>query len=160
MPSFDVVCELNLHELGNAIDQANREIGSRFDFKGVEAFFSQAGSTVTMRAENEFQLNQMLDILQKKLTKRGVDLAHMHLEIPVISGTKAEQEVTMQQGITTEIAKQIVKYIKTTKLKVQASIQSDQIRVSGVKRDDLQEVIALLRKEDFKLPLQFSNFRD
>ena len=122
--------------------------------------FSQAGSTVTMRAENEFQLNQMLDILQKKLTKRGVDLAHMHLEIPVISGAKAEQEVTMQQGITTEIAKQIVKYIKTTKLKVQASIQSDQIRVSGVKRDDLQEVIALLRKEDFKLPLQFSNFRD
>jgi cyclic-di-GMP-binding protein len=160
MPSFDVVCELDLHELGNAIDQANREIDTRFDFKGVDASFSQAGHVISMRAENEFQLNQMKDILQKKLIKRSVDLAHMQPEIPVITNNAAEQEITMQKGISSEIAKKIVKFIKESKLKVQASILGDQVRVTGAKKDDLQNAIALLRKQDFGLPLQFNNFRD
>src|ERR1700704_2632745 len=103
MPSFDVVCELDLHELGNAIDQSNREIGTRFDFKGVDASFSQAGHIVSLRAENEFQLNQMMDVFKKKLIKRNVDVSHMQPEIPVISNNSAEQEVVMQKGINSEI---------------------------------------------------------
>lgn len=160
MPSFDVVCELDLHELGNAIDQANREIETRFDFKGVDASFSQAGHIISLRADNEFQLHQMLDILKKKLVKRNVDVAHMQLEIPVISNNAAEQEIIMQKGISSEIAKKIVKYLKESKLKVQGSILGEQVRVTGAKKDDLQAVIALLRKQDFGLPLQFNNFRD
>lgn len=160
MPSFDVVCELDLHELGNAIDQANREIGTRFDFKGVDASFSQAGHIISLRADNEFQLNQMLDILKKKLVKRNVDVAHMQLEIPVISNNAAEQEIIMQKGISSEVAKKIVKYLKESKLKVQGSILGEQVRITGAKKDDLQAVIALLRKQDFGLPLQFNNFRD
>ena len=160
MPSFDVVCELDLHELANAIDQSNREIGTRFDFKGVEAAFSSVGAVVSMRAENEFQLNQMLDILKKKLVKRNIDLSHMQPEIPKITNQSAEQEIKMQQGISSEIAKKIVKALKESKLKIQGSILGDQVRVSGAKKDDLQSAIALLRKQDFGLPLQFNNFRD
>ncbi len=160
MPSFDIVCELNLHELGNAIDQSNREIGTRFDFKGVKAFFSQAGKVVSLEAENEFQLNQMMDIFKKKLTKRGIDLGYLDIELPMVGNQAATQEVKMQQGIKPEIAKKIVKFIKDSKLKLQASIQSDTVRVSGTKKDDLQSVIGILRKEDFGLPLQFNNFRD
>jgi len=160
MPSFDVVCELNLHELGNAIDQSNREIGTRFDFKGVDAAFSQVGAVVSLRAENEFQLNQMMDILKKKLVKRNIDLAHLQPEIPKIGAQSAEQEVKMQKGIPSEIAKKIVKTLKESKLKIQASILGDQVRVTGPKKDDLQSAIALLRKQDFGLPLQYINFRD
>lgn len=160
MPSFDVVCELDLHELGNAIDQSNREIGTRFDFKGVDASFSQAGNIISLQAENEFQLQQMMDILQKKLVKRNVDVAHMQPEIPVISSSAAEQEIIMQKGISSEVAKKIVKYLKESKLKIQGSILGEQVRVTGAKKDDLQAAIALLRKQDFGLPLQFNNFRD
>ncbi len=160
MPSFDVVCELDLHELGNAIDQANREIGTRFDFKGVDAGFSQAGNNISLHAENEFQLNQMMDILKKKLVKRNVHLNHMKPEIPVIGASSAEQEVIMQKGISSEIAKKIVKFLKESKLKVQGSILGEQVRVTGAKKDDLQAAIAQLRNQDFDLPLQFNNFRD
>jgi cyclic-di-GMP-binding protein len=160
MPSFDVVCELDLHELGNAVDQANREIETRFDFKGVEASFSQVGNRISVRAETEFQINQMMDVLKKKLTKRNVHLSHMQLEIPVFTASSAEQEVVMQKGITSDLAKKIVKFLKDSKLKIQASIQGEQVRVSGAKKDDLQAAIALLRKQDFNLPLQFINFRD
>jgi cyclic-di-GMP-binding protein len=160
MPSFDVVCELDLHELGNAIDQSNREINTRFDFKGVEASFSQAGNVVSLHAESEFQLNQMMDILQKKLVKRNVDIAHMQPGIPVIGSSAAEQEIVMQKGISSEIAKKIVKFLKESKLKIQGSILGEQVRVTGAKKDDLQAAIAQLRKQDFGLPLQFNNFRD
>ena len=160
MPSFDVVCELDLHELGNAIDQSNREINTRFDFKGVEASFSQVGNVVSLHAESEFQLNQMMDILQKKLVKRNVDIAHMQLGIPVIGSSAAEQEIVMQKGITSEIAKKIVKFLKESKLKIQGSILGEQVRVTGAKKDDLQAAITQLRKQDFGLPLQFNNFRD
>lgn len=160
MPSFDVVCELNLHELGNAVDQSNREIGTRFDFKGVDASFSQAGHIVSLKAENEFQLNQMMDIFKKKLIKRNVDLSHLQPEIPVIGSNSAEQEVIMQKGINSEIAKKIVKFLKDSKLKIQASILGEQVRVAGAKKDDLQTAIGLMRKQDFGLPLQFNNFRD
>ncbi len=160
MPSFDVVCELNLHELANAIDQSNREIATRFDFKGVDALFVLKDSDITLKAESEFQLDQMMDILKKKFIKRNVDLAHIKTETPVISGKVAEQKVTMQKGINSEIAKKIVKFLKESKLKIQASILGDQVRVTGAKKDDLQAAIALLRKQDFQLPLQFSNFRD
>ena len=160
MPSFDVVCELNLHELGNAVDQANREIGTRFDFKGVDASFSQAGPIVSLRAENEFQLNQMMDVFKKKLIKRNVDVAHMQPEIPVLGSNSAEQEVKMQNGISSEIAKKIVKFLKDSKLKLQASILGEQVRVTGAKKDDLQTAIGLMRKQDFGLPIQFLNFRD
>lgn len=160
MPSFDVVCELDLHEVGNAIDQANREINTRFDFKGVEASFSQAGHIISLHAENEFQLGQMMDILKKKLVKRHVDIAHVEPEIPVITNNTAEQEIIMQKGISSEIAKKIVKFLKESKLKVQGSILGEQVRVTGAKRDDLQNAIALMRQQDFGLPLQFNNFRD
>ncbi len=160
MPSFDVVCELDLHELANALDQSNREIATRFDFKGVEASFTLKDSDITLKAESEFQLDQMLDILKKKLIKRNVDLAHIKTEEPTVSGKVAEQKVTMQKGINGEIAKKIVKFLKESKLKIQASILGDQVRVTGAKKDDLQAAIALLRKQDFQLPLQFNNFRD
>lgn len=160
MPSFDVVCELNLHELANAIDQSNREITTRFDFKGVEASFILKDADVTLKAESEFQLQQMMDILKKKLIKRHVDLSHMKTEEAVISGKVAEQKISMQKGINSEIAKKIVKFLKESKLKIQASILGDQVRVAGAKKDDLQSAIALLRKQDFQLPLQYINFRD
>lgn len=160
MPSFDVVCELNLHELANAVDQSNREIATRFDFKGVEATFNLKDSTVTLKAENEFQLNQMLDIFKKKLTKRQIDLSHMKVEEVKTSGNTAEQQVIMQKGINVDIGKKIVKFLKESKLKVQGSIQGEQVRVSGNKKDDLQSAIAVLRRENFELPLQFTNFRD
>lgn len=160
MPSFDVVCELNLHELANAVDQSNREIATRFDFKGVEATFNLKDSTVTLKAENEFQLNQMLDIFKKKLTKRQIDLSHMKVEEVKTSGNTAEQQVIMQKGINVDIGKKIVKFLKESKLKVQGSIQGEQVRVSGNKKDDLQSAIAVLRQENFELPLQFTNFRD
>lgn len=160
MPSFDVVCEVNIHELGNAVDQSNREINTRFDFKGVKAFFSQAGTIVSLEAENEFQLNQMMDIFKKKLVKRNVDLGHLDIQSPILGNQTAKQEVKMQQGIKPEIAKKIVKFIKESKLKLQASIQGDLVRITGTKKDDLQSAIALLRKENFGLPLNFNNFRD
>lgn len=160
MPSFDVVCEIDAHEVGNAVDQASRELQTRFDFKGVEANFELAEGKIVMGAENDFQLKQMLDILHKKLTKRQIDLKHLDEQEPLLQGTKAEQTLLLQEGIDAESAKKIVKAIKTEKLKVQAAIQGDKVRVSGKKRDDLQQVIAFLRDNDYGRPLQYINFRD
>ncbi|TNF98728.1 MAG: YajQ family cyclic di-GMP-binding protein [Gammaproteobacteria bacterium] len=160
MPSFDVVSEVDMHELANALDQANREVGTRYDFKGANASFSHADGIITMESESDFQLGQMLDILYGKCSKRGVDLGNLEPSEPEISGQRAIQRITVRQGIETELGKKIVKLIKAEKLKVQATIQGDQVRVSGKKRDDLQSVIALLKQADLGLPLQFTNFRD
>ena len=160
MPSFDIVCEIDRHEVDNAVDQANREVGNRFDFKGTDAKYVLNENKITMKAEVDFQLNQMMDVLRNKLTKRGVDIAHIKMGEPVIQHKKAEQVITMQEGIAQDIAKKIVKFIKVKKMKVQSSIQGDQIRITGKKRDDLQEVITSLETENFGLPLQFGNFRE
>lgn len=160
MPSFDIVSEFDMHEAANAVDQANREVTTRFDFKGSNARFEQKDEVVTLHAEVEFQLQQMLDILQSKLVKRGVDISCMDIADPQISGKAAQQKITLKQGIETELAKKIVKFIKDKKLKVQAAIQGDKVRVTGKKRDDLQEVIQALRAEKWDMPLQFNNFRD
>jgi uncharacterized protein YajQ (UPF0234 family) len=160
MPSFDVVSEVDLQEVRNATDQANREVGTRFDFKGSDASFSLDGAVVAMQAESEFQLEQMLDILQKKLVKRSVDVGCLELGKVETANNRARQAITMRQGIDTDMARRIVKDIKASKIRVQAQIQGEQVRVSGKKRDDLQQVIALLRKLELGLPLQFNNFRD
>jgi len=160
LPTFDIVSEVDMHEIANAVDQAAREVGTRFDFKGVDARFEPSDNVVTMVAEAEFQLQQMLDILRNKLAKRGVDLACIQLEAIEQSGKHFRQAVVMRHGLDTTLAKSIVKKIKESKAKVQASIQGDQVRVSGKKRDDLQGVIALLREAGFDMPLQFVNFRD
>ena len=160
MPSFDVVSEVNHHELSNAVDQANREVTTRFDFKGTASNFELAGNLVTMNTQSEFQLQQMYDILCNKLVKRGIDIACLELGDPTIQLKTASQVVTVREGIDTAEAKKMVKLIKDRKLKVQAAIQGDQLRVTGKKRDDLQEVIALLKEGKFAMPLQFKNFRD
>jgi len=160
MPSFDILCEMDRHELANAVDQANREIGNRFDFKGVSASFELKESEIILKAEVDFQLNQMMDILRNKMTKRGVDVGHLKAGEPVLLHKKAEQVVTLQQGLSKEVCKNIVKYIKNKKLKVQSTVQGEQIRVTGKKRDDLQEVISLIKEENFGVPIQFGNYRD
>lgn len=160
MPSFDVVSEVNLHEAANAVDQSNREVGTRFDFKGTGAKYEQKEALITLIAQNDFQLKQMLDILHAKLTKRGIDIACLKVDEPQIAGREARQAVTLRQGIDQPLAKKIVQLIKDSKMKVQASIQGEQVRITGKKRDDLQEVIALLRKNNLDLPVQFTNFRD
>ncbi len=160
MPSFDVVSEVDLHELGNAVDQANREIDNRFDFKGTDARIERAESVLTLEAQNEFQIKQMTDILHKKLVKRGVDIDSLEEGKLQESGSRARQELKVRQGIDKETARKIVKIVKETKLKVQAAIQGDQVRVTGKKRDDLQQVITGLREAKLDLPLQYINFRD
>ncbi len=160
MPSFDVVSEVNHHELTNAVDQANREVSTRFDFKGTGSHFELNGSLITMNTESEFQLQQMYDILCNKLVKRGVDITCLETADPVIQLKTATQAVTVREGIETADARKMVKLIKEKKLKVQAAIQGDQLRVTGKKRDDLQQVIALLKEGGFSVPLQFRNFRD
>ncbi|MCU7841444.1 MAG: YajQ family cyclic di-GMP-binding protein [Candidatus Thiodiazotropha sp. (ex Troendleina suluensis)] len=160
MPSFDIVSEVDLQEVRNAVDQANREIGTRFDFKGMDAKFEQSDSDITLRAEQEFQLNQMMDILRQKLVKRKVDIAAMDIKDPETSLNAARQVVVIKQGIEIDVAKKMVKEIKSSKLKVQAQIQGEQVRVTGKKRDDLQQVITFIRDKDYGLPLQYQNFRD
>ncbi|WP_457673988.1 YajQ family cyclic di-GMP-binding protein [Thiolapillus sp.] len=160
MPSFDIVSEVDLQEVRNAVDQANRVIDTRFDFKDVNARFEHNDNEIRLEAEQEFQLQQMLDILREKLAKRGVDVKALDVKEPQSSLNAARQQVLVQQGIESEVAKKIVKEIKNAKLKVQAQIQGDQVRVTGKKRDDLQKVIAMLREKDYGLPLQFKNFRD
>ena len=160
MPSFDVVSEVNHHELSNAVDQANREVSTRFDFKGTGSNFELNGSQITMNTESEFQLQQMYDMLCNKLVKRGIDISCLEMADPVIQLKTATQVVAVREGIETADAKKMVKLIKEKKLKVQAAIQGEQLRVTGKKRDDLQQVIALLKGGDFGVPLQFKNFRD
>ena len=160
MPSFDIVSEFDGHEAHNAVDQANKEVSTRFDFKGATASFELKDEKITLKTETDFQLKQMLDILRVKLSKRGIDVSCMDVEPADVKYKSATQVVTLKQGIDSTLAKQIVKLIKDKKLKVQAAIQGDKVRVTGKKRDDLQEVIQMLRAEDLGLPLQFDNFRD
>jgi len=160
MPSFDVVSELNSHEVDNAVDQANREISQRFDFKDTGARFELQEFVVTLHAEVEFQLKQMLDILKLKLGKRGIDVICVDPKDPVTNLAAATQEIVLKHGLDQETGKKVQKLIKEAKLKVQAGIQGDKVRVTGKSRDDLQEAIALLRKSKFEVPLQFNNFRD
>lgn len=160
MPSFDTVSEVDLQEVRNAVDQAHRVIDTRFDFKGVDAGFEQNESEITLKAEQEFQLQQMLDILREKLAKRGVDIIAMDVKDAQISLNHATQVVLIKQGIESDIAKKMVKDIKAGKIKVQAQIQGEQVRVTGKKRDDLQKVMSLLREGSYGVPLQFKNFRD
>lgn len=160
MPSFDVVSDFDAHEAANAVDQANREVQNRFDFKGTGSKFEFDGQLVLLTSQSDFQLKQMLDILRLKLSKRGIDVGCMQVEDPEFSGSVARQKVFLRRGIETQLARDLVKKIKSSKLKVQAAIQGDKLRVSGKKRDDLQSVIALLKDADVDLPLQYENFRD
>jgi uncharacterized protein YajQ (UPF0234 family) len=160
MPSFDIVSEVDQHEVANAVDQASREVGQRFDFKGTNAKYELKETVVTLSAPADFQLKQMLEILRLKLSKRGVDVACMKVDEPVVTGQTARQVVTLRQGIDAELGKKIQRLVKDSKLKVQAVIQDKQVRVTGKNRDDLQSVIALVRKAELDLPFQFTNFRD
>ncbi len=160
MPSFDVVSEVDHHELKNGVDQANREVTTRFDFKGTGSKFELADQVIGMHTESEFQLQQMYDILCNKLVKRGIDIACLEKGEPVIQARTAVQTVKVNEGIDTPIAKKLVKLIKQSKSKVQAAIQGEQLRITGKKRDDLQNVIALLKGADVDTPLQYKNFRD
>ena len=160
MPSFDVVSEFDAHEASNAVDQANREVTNRFDFKGTGSKFELEGQVITLTSQTDFQLQQMLDILRQKLAKRGIDIACMKEEEVEVTGSEARQKIILRQGIEAPLAKDLVKRIKGSKIKVQASIQGEKLRVSGKKRDDLQAVIALLKDTDVDLPLQYENFRD
>ncbi len=161
MPSFDVVSEANQVEVKNAVDQANKEIGTRFDFKGSDARIEQKERELTAYADSDFQLGQVRDVLTSKMTKRNVDVRFLDIgKIEKIGGDKVKQVIKVKNGIESEAAKKIQRIIKDSKIKVQASIQGDTLRVQGAKRDDLQATIALLKKEVTDLPLEFNNFRD
>ncbi len=160
MPSFDVVSDFDAHEASNAVDQSNREVHTRFDFKGTGSKYELEGQLITLTTQSDFQLKQMLDILRQKLSKRGIDVGCMKEEEPEITLSQARQIVLLRKGIETLLAKSLVKTIKGSKLKVQTAIQGDKLRVSGKKRDDLQSVISLLKDTDVDLPLQYENFRD
>lgn len=160
MPSFDVVCEIDRHELQNAIDQANREVATRFDFKGANASFKWQDSNIVLEAEAEFQVKQMLDMLYQKASKRGLDLGHFQSDSTENRGKRSLLTVKIREGIDKDLARKLIKTIKESKSKVQAAIQGEQVRVTGKKRDDLQAVIALLKKSEQDTPLQFVNFRD
>ncbi len=160
MPSFDVVSEVEMHELSNAVDQANREVGTRFDFRGSDAKFEQKGNELTLIADGAFQLKQMMDILRNKMVKRAIDTGCLDIAEPETSNLKVKQKVTVREGLDKETAKKIVKLIKEAKLKVQSAIQDQQVRVTGKKRDDLQAVMAMLKDQKLDLPLQYTNFRD
>tara|TARA_R110002073_G_scaffold10723_2_gene50712 strand:+ start:155 stop:640 length:486 start_codon:yes stop_codon:yes gene_type:complete len=161
MPSFDIVSEVDMHEVNNALDQSNREVGTRFDFKGIDASFAlDKDSNITVSAEADFQIQQMLEILRSKMVKRGIDIKSLKEGDVQLVGQKASMVVTVQQGIESEIARKIVKAVKEAKMKVQTAIQGEKLRVTGKKRDDLQQVMALLRENNYGVPLQFDNFRD
>jgi cyclic-di-GMP-binding protein len=160
MPSFDAVSELNQHEVANAVDQANRELSQRFDFKDTGARFELKEFTVTLHAQVDFQLRQMLEIVKLRLGKRGVDLKCLEVKEPQTTLATAHQEVLLRHGIDAETAKLLTRLIKDSKLKVQASLQGEKVRVSGKQRDDLQAAMALLRGAKLDRPLQFNNFRD
>ncbi len=160
MPSFDVVSEIDHHELKNALDQANREIGTRYDFKGSGAGIEQSGNDLTLEAEAEFQLKQMIPILKEKMSKRGIDVDCLEFGDVVEMNKRARQPVKVREGLDKDLARKMVKLIKDSKLKVQAAIQGEQLRVTGKKRDDLQQVMQTLREAGLGIPLQFNNFRD
>ena len=160
MPSFDVVSDFDAHEASNAVDQANREVTTRFDFKGTGSTYALDGQVVLMTSQSDFQLQQMRDILQQKISKRGIDVGCMQEEEVEVTGREARQKIILRKGIDTPLARDLVKKIKSSKIRVQSAIQGDKLRVSGKKRDDLQAVIALLKDTSVDLPLQYENFRD
>jgi uncharacterized protein YajQ (UPF0234 family) len=160
MPSFDVVSELERHELTNAVDQANKEISTRFDFKGSDARIEETKEGLTLEAESEFQLDQMMTVLNQKLVKRGLDIQSMEKQKVESTNMRARQKLLVKEGIEKELAKKIVKLVKDSKMKVQASIQGEQVRITGKNRDDLQQAITLLKGAGLEQPLQFTNFRD
>ena len=161
MPSFDTVCEANLPEVKNAVDNTAKEIGTRFDFKGTAASVEIKDKEITLIGDAEFQLTQIEDILRNKLTKRSVDVRFLDMgDVQKIGGDKVKQVVKVRNGIESELAKKIQRLIKDSKLKVQAAIQGDAVRVTGAKRDDLQAAMALIRKDIVDMPLSFNNFRD
>ncbi|MEZ5649618.1 MAG: YajQ family cyclic di-GMP-binding protein [Burkholderiaceae bacterium] len=161
MPSFDIVCEADMVELRNAVEQANKEITNRFDFKGSDARIEQNDLELVQYADDEFKVGQVRDVLVNKCAKRNLDVRFLDFgDIQKIGGDKVKQVVTVRKGVATDEAKKIVRLIKDSKMKVQASIQGDSVRVSGAKRDNLQEAIALIKKEVTHLPLDYQNFRD
>ena len=160
MPSFDVVSEIDHHELNNALDQANREIGTRYDFKGSGAGIEQSGNDLILEAESEFQVKQMIPILKEKMSKRGIDVDCLEFGDIVEMNKRARQQVKVREGLDKELARKMVKLVKDSKLKVQVAIQGEQLRVTGKKRDDLQQVMQTLRDAGLGIPLQFNNFRD
>ncbi len=160
MPSFDVVSEVNAHEVANAVDQANRELAQRFDFKDTGAHFELKDLLVTLHAQVDFQLKQMLEILKLRLAKRGIDVACIELKEPQIALSAARQDVVLRHGIDQENGKKITRLVKDSKLKVQASLQGEKVRLTGKQKDDLQAAMQLLRKAQLEIPLQFTNFRD
>jgi len=161
MPSFDIVSEVNEVEVRNALDQANKEISTRFDFKGSDARVEYKEKVLTLYADDDFKLKQVTDILAGKLTKRQVDVRSLKYgDVEKISGNKVKQAITVRTGVEQELSKKIVRLVKDSKLKVQASIQGDKLRVTGKSRDDLQAAMALLRKAELDRPVQFNNFRD
>ncbi|MDH5325176.1 MAG: YajQ family cyclic di-GMP-binding protein [Gammaproteobacteria bacterium] len=160
MPSFDFVSEVDLHELNNAVDQANREVNTRFDFKGTDSKFHVTESEVVLESGSEFQLQQMMDIFHKKMVQRGLDIGSLEEKDPQITGKRAKQVVLVRQGIDKDLARKIVKLIKDSKLKVQSAIQGEQVRVTGKKRDDLQQIIGMIKESKLGLPIQTTNFRD
>jgi cyclic-di-GMP-binding protein len=160
MPSFDVVSEVDSHEVTNAVDQANRELNQRFDFKDTGAVFELNDMTVSVKAQVDFQLKQMLEILKLRLSKRGIDVRCLEIKDPVVNLAAAVQDVILRQGVDADTARQIVRLVKDAKIKVQASMQGEKVRIIGKQRDDLQAAMALLRKAKIEQPLQFNNFRD
>ncbi len=160
MPSFDTVSEVDHHELSNAIDQANREIGTRYDFKGSGARIEQTDNQLSLIAESEFQIKQMTPILKEKMSKRGIDVSCLEFSDIVEMNKRASQQVLVREGLDQDLARKIVRLIKDSKIKAQVAIQGDQVRVSGKKRDDLQQIMQLLREANLGIPLQFNNFRD
>jgi uncharacterized protein YajQ (UPF0234 family) len=161
MPSFDVVSEINQVEVNNAVDQTNKEVSTRFDFKGSDARVEPKENVLTLFADDDFKLSQVTDILTAKLTKRGVDIRSLKYgDVEKISGNKVKQAITVREGVEQDLAKKIVRVLKDSKMKVQGSIQGDCVRVSGGKRDELQNAIALIKKSISDFPLQYKNFRD
>ena len=160
MPSFDIVSEVDMHEVANAVDQTSREIGTRYDFRGTDSRVEQAGDSLTLRSESDFQIRQIREILNLKMAKRGIDIAALSAGKIEVNGKKASLDIMIRQGIDQDTARKIVKLIKECKLKVQSSIQGDKVRVTGKKRDELQAAISAIRDSDLDLPLQYINFRD
>ena len=160
MPSFDVVSEVDFHEVTNAVDQANRELKTRFDFRGVDAKFERTEDVVRVTAEADIQLDQMIDMLRAKLVKRSIDPKVMDIGDQEHVGKLLHKNIKIQEGVESLLAKKIVKLIKDKKMKVQAAIQGEKVRVTGKKRDDLQQVMSMLKEEDIETPLQYNNFRD
>ena len=160
MPSFDIKSELDHHEVTNAVDQANRVLQNRFDFKGTGAEFIISDKEINLSAKEEFQIHQMLPVLNESLAKRGVDLKSLKPGDVEASGSSSQQVITLQEGIDKELAKKITTMIKQSKSKVQASIQGDSVRINGKKRDELQEIIQVIKDQNYDIPLQFVNFRD